>query len=133
MSDPKEQSKIIQKIVQLAENTPEVEVLWLYGSRARGNANNNSDYDLAIAFKTYIDDPLERRLKPELLALKWKNQLKIELSIIDINQVPLPLAYTVIQDNTTLYSNNEYRRMVEEQKIMSKWEIDYMHHKKHYA
>jgi predicted nucleotidyltransferase len=119
MSDPKEQSKIIHKIVQLAENTPEVEVLWLYGSRAKGNANNNSDYDLAIAFKTYIDDPLERRLKPELLALKWKNQLKIELSVIDINQVPLPLAYTVIQDNTTLYSNNEYRRMVEEQKIMS--------------
>jgi predicted nucleotidyltransferase len=133
MSDPKEQSKIIHKIVQLAENTPEVEVLWLYGSRAKGNANNNSDYDLAIAFKTYIDDPLERRLKPELLVLKWKNQLKIELSVIDINQVPLPLAYTVIQDNTTLYSNNEYRRMVEEQKIMSKWEIDYLHHQKYYA
>jgi len=133
MKHKKEQVEITQKIGQLAKNTSEVEVLWLYGSRARANAQSNSDYDLAIAFKTYIENPVERRLRPELLALKWQKQLKVELSIIDINQVPLPLAYTVIQDNTTLYSNNEYRRMVEEQKIMSKWEIDYLHHKKYYA
>ncbi len=42
-------------------------------------------------------------------------------SIIDINQAPLPLAYAVVLDNTLLYSKNNYRRMIEEQKIMSKW------------
>jgi len=127
------QSQNIKKIIVLAKNNPEVEVLWLYGSRARGNANEKSDYDLAVAFKTYIKSPVERRLRPELLSLKWNKQLEITLSIIDINQVPLPLAYTVIQDNTTLYSQNEYRRMTEEQKIMSKWELDYVYHRKHYA
>jgi len=125
--------KNIKQIVQLAENNPEVEIVWLYGSRARGNAHSQSDYDLAIAFKTYIEDPIERRLRPELLALKWCKQLNNQLSIIDINQVPLPLAYTVIQDNKLLYSQNDYRRMVEEQRIMSKWELDYTYHQKHYA
>jgi len=125
--------KNIKKIVQLAENNPEVEIVWLYGSRARGNAHSQSDYDLAIAFKTYIEDPIERRLRPELLALKWCQQLNHQLSIIDINQVPLPLAYTVIQDNKLLYSQNDYRRMVEEQRIMSKWELDHTYHQKHYA
>jgi len=125
--------KNIKQIVQLAEHNPEVEIVWLYGSRARGNAHSQSDYDLAIAFKTYIEDPIERRLRPELLALKWCKQLNNQLSIIDINQVPLPLAYTVIQDNKLLYSQNDYRRMVEEQRIMSKWELDHTYHQKHYA
>jgi len=125
--------KNIKQIVQLAENNAEVEIVWLYGSRARGNAHSQSDYDLAIAFKTYIEDPIERRLRPELLALKWCKKLNNQLSIIDINQVPLPLAYTVIQDNKLLYSQNDYRRMVEEQRIMSKWELDHTYHQKHYA
>ena len=125
--------KNIKQIVQLAEHNPEVEIVWLYGSRARGNAHSQSDYDLAIAFKTYIEDPIERRLRPELLALKWCKQLNNQLSIIDINQVPLPLAYTVIQDNKLLYSQDDYRRMAEEQRIMSKWELDHTYHQKHYA
>ncbi|MBT3812681.1 MAG: nucleotidyltransferase domain-containing protein [Gammaproteobacteria bacterium] len=126
-------SLTLKKIIALAEKNVEIEVLWLYGSQARGNTHENSDYDLAIAFKTYIKDPVERRLRPEMLTLEWRKKLSIPLSIIDINQVPLPLAYTVLQDNTTLYSHNDYRKMTEEQKIMSKWEIDYLYHRKHYA
>jgi len=119
--------------ITLAKNNAGVEILWLYGSRARGEVGKGSDYDLAVAFKNYIKDPFERRLRPEILALQWGRQLGIDLSIIDINQVPLPLAYTVVQDNTLLYSKNDYRRMIEEQRIMSKWEIDHCYHRKHYA
>ncbi len=127
------QSQSIKQIITLAKNNLEVEILWLYGSRARGNANTNSDYDLAIAFKSYFDDPIERRLRPELLSLEWNKQLDIKLSIVDINQALLPLAYTILEDNTVLYSENENRRMTEEQRIMSKWELDYSYHRKHYA
>jgi len=127
------QKQNLINIMQLAKNNVEVEVLWLYGSRARNKANIDSDYDLAVAFKTYIEDPIERRLRPEILALEWHEELNIPLSIIDINQVPLPLAYTVVLDNTLLYKKNNYRRMIEEQKIMSKWEIDHCYHRKHYA
>jgi len=120
-------------LMQLAEENKALEVVWLYGSQARHTATIGSDYDLAVAFKSYIEDPIERRLRPELLALQWQQKLAIDLSIIDINQVPLELAYTVVQDNCVLYSDNEYRRLTEEQRIMSKWEIDYLYHRKHYA
>jgi len=86
-----------------------------------------------VAFRTYIKDPVARRLRPELIALEWNKQLSLPLSIVDINQASLPLAYTVIQDNNLIYSQNNYRRMTEEQKIMSKWEIDHIYHKKQYA
>lgn len=122
----------LKNLLSLAKENKDLDVVWLYGSQARDTATVHSDYDLAVAFKQYIEDPVERRLRPELLALKWQQILAIDLSIIDINQVPLELAYTVVQDNTILYSHNEYRRLVEEQRIMSKWEIDYLYHRKKY-
>ncbi|WP_198246773.1 type VII toxin-antitoxin system MntA family adenylyltransferase antitoxin [methane-oxidizing endosymbiont of Gigantopelta aegis] len=128
-----EQNPIIKSLIALANNHTDVEILWLYGSRARNTANLHSDYDLAVAFKHYLEDPVERRLRPEMLALKWAHETGVEISVIDINQVPLPLAYTVVQDNCLLYSDNDYRKMIEEQKIMSKWELDYCYPKKHYA
>jgi predicted nucleotidyltransferase len=127
------QKKTLKSLEQLASSTPAVEVLWLYGSRARGQASSTSDYDLAIAFTQYIDDPVERRLRPEVLALTWAKKLGVELSIIDINQASVPMAYTIVQDNTVIFGENNYRCMVEEQRIMSKWELDYCYHRKHYA
>jgi predicted nucleotidyltransferase len=124
--------KAIKNILERVQHNKDIEVLWLYGSRARGTENEGSDYDLAIAFKDYIEDPVDRRLRPELLALQWKKELLIDLSIIDINQVPLPLAYTVVTDNSMLFSRNDYRLMIEEQKIMSKWELDHLYHRKCY-
>jgi len=127
------QIDIEKQLITLAADDACVEVLWLYGSRARGLASGPSDYDLAVAFVDYIEDPVERRLRPELLAMAWQKKMAVNLSVIDINQVSVPLAYTVVQDNTLLYSGNEYRRMTEESKIMSKWEIDHLYHRKHYA
>jgi len=133
MSEQFTQESNLKEIVKIAKKNSDVDVLWLYGSRARGNENENSDYDLAIAFKAYIKDPIEQRLRPELLSLEWNKFLRLKISIVDINQATLPLAYTVVQDNTVLYSQNDFRRMTEEQRIMSKWELDYLYHRKHYA
>jgi len=127
------QNKTIKNIITLAKNNTDVDILWLYGSQARNRANEHSDYDLAVAFKRYIKEPIERRLRPEMLALEWVRELGVDLSIVDINQAPLSLAYTVVQDNSLLFSKNDYRKMIEEQRIMSKWEIDHCYHRKHYA
>lgn len=133
MNEQLKQSQVLKDIIELAKNNADVEILWLYGSRARNTSSLQSDYDLAVAFKSYIKDPVERRIRPEVLALKWASKLGVALSIVDINQASLPLAYTVVQDNNVFYSKNDYRKMIEEQRIMSKWEIDHCYHKKHYA
>ncbi|MER2493217.1 type VII toxin-antitoxin system MntA family adenylyltransferase antitoxin [Catenovulum sediminis] len=124
---------LLDKIKQLAAAHHDIDVLWLYGSRARNSADQNSDYDLAVLFSSFHHDVLERRLRPELLAMDWQQALGCSLSVIDITQVSVPLAYTVVQDNCVLLSKDDFKQLETERIIMSKWDIDYQHHLKHYA
>ena len=48
------------KIIQLAQDDGNIELLWLYGSHAKGTAHKQSDIDLAIGFKAWEKDILER-------------------------------------------------------------------------
>ena len=124
-----EQYKV--RLIQLAQANDNIEILWLYGSHAKGNAHIDSDIDLAVAFKTWESDAIERRLRPELLALDWQHQLNLpegQLSVLDINGAPIPLAMSVLQSGKLLLSKNRSRQLQEQQRIMSKWEIDYLYH-----
>jgi predicted nucleotidyltransferase len=123
--------KLKIQIIQLAKAHDNIELLWLYGSHARGNAHAKSDIDLAIAFKVWESDVIERRLRPELLALEWQNKLNLNegrLSILDITNAPIPIAMSVLQNGELLVSKNKSRQFQEQQRIMSKWEIDYLYH-----
>lgn len=124
------------RIISLAAANDEIEILWLYGSHAKGGAHENSDIDLAVAFKTWEKDLIERRLKPELLAMDWQKALNLpegKLSILDINNAPIPIAMSVLQNGQILLSKNYSRQLQEQQRIMSKWEIDYSYHYRHYS
>jgi len=52
------QDQTIKNIITLAKNNADVEVLWLYGVRARNTESIHGDYDLAVAFKAYIKSQL---------------------------------------------------------------------------
>jgi len=111
-SDP-----LLRRIVELAQHNPEIELLWLYGSRGNDTANETSDYDLAIAFDSRLQDPVERRLRPELLTLDWQHALGLPdsiLSIVDINLAPLPLALNIVGDDSKLLLNRDELRYVRE-------------------
>jgi len=50
--------------IELAEGDPEISGLWLYGSRARGDQQSASDYDLAVIYHACQRDLLGDRLRP---------------------------------------------------------------------
>lgn len=122
-------NNIQQAIIELAKQNSDIAIVWLYGSRAKNTAHANSDYDLAVAFKTFSkDNPLEKRLRPECLALDWQHALGLrdfKLSIVDINQAPIPLAWEIIKPDCILYCCDESRLWQETQRIQSRMELDF--------
>src|SRR5690606_30645959 len=127
---------MIQQLIQLAQSDPRIAVLWLYGSRAKGTARADSDYDLAVAFNSIPEDDWEKRLQPELLALDWADKLAVDsdhISVADINHIPLPLAYAVITTGKVLLAKDKLRLAREENRITSMGELDHNYHKRHYG
>ena len=120
-----DQDGTLNRVRDLAANNDTIDVVWLYGSRARSLEHDDSDYDLAIAFNVFIKDEVENRLRPEILALEWQSKLGFPVSIVDINGAPIPLAFAIISDESPIYVANDMRLIQEEQRIMSRWEIDY--------
>ena len=121
------------KIIALATEHSDIEVLWLYGSYAKGTFHEGSDIDLAVVFKHWQEDILERRLKSELLAIEWQKELGLkeaDISILDMEIASIPLAMSVLSTGKLLLSKNNSRQLKEQQRIMSKWEIDYLYHYK---
>lgn len=127
---------VLDQLRSLAGDTEEIAVLWLYGSQAKGTATPDSDYDLAVAFANPLADPLERRLRPELLAQAWQDALDLpagKLSLIDIDLAPIPLAMAVVRTGRPLCVNDPLRLAREENRITSMWELDYQHHQKQFG
>ncbi|MDD5229050.1 MAG: nucleotidyltransferase domain-containing protein [Methylococcales bacterium] len=119
----------LSRIRAFAAQNSDIAIVWLYGSRAKGNAHLHSDYDLAVAFTSFIkDDPIEKRLRPECLAIDWQHALNLhdfELSIVDINQASIPLAWEIIQPDYVLFCRDEARLFQEIRRIHSRMELDY--------
>lgn len=129
-------SEIIKQIIQLAKHNNDIAVLWLYGSRATATHHVNSDYDLAIAFKNFLNNPLESCLRPQTLALEWQSILQLKeqsLSIVDINSIPIVLAYEIIQYNKVLFCREVKRLWREENRIYGRMELDILYSMKHYV
>lgn len=136
MNNCRDENKLLKAVVELAESNSDVVLLWLYGSRAKGSASENSDYDLAVAFHNFQLSPLERRLRPELLAQSWQDALGLpegRISLVDINLAPLPLAHAAIRTGRVLLAKDRLRLAREEQRISSMWELDYQYHQQKFA
>ncbi|WP_027852251.1 type VII toxin-antitoxin system MntA family adenylyltransferase antitoxin [Marinobacterium litorale] len=127
------QDPTLETLTALAREEPNVCILWLYGSRAKGTAQADSDYDLAVAFNRFPDDAWEKRLQPELLAQRWQDALPKDskpISVVDINHIPLTLAYSVISSGKVLLAKDTLRLAREENRISSMWELDHEYHKR---
>lgn len=113
--------KTVELLIELAANASAIEVVWLYGSRAREDHQADSDYDLAIAVKTDNISVRDQYFNDEL-AYQWSNSSHSKISVVDINDIPVPLAISVVNDGKVLLSKNDLRLHSEMQRIWSLWE-----------
>jgi len=128
--------ELIEQIQKLALEEDKLAALWLYGSRARGDNHATSDYDLAAGFTDWLEDPIERRLRPELLAESWIAELDLPekaLSLVDIGLAPIPLGIAILSEGKLLVDRHPQIRLTLESRILSRWELDYQHHQQHYG
>ena len=131
-----EQTEMISQIKRLAELSVEIDALWLYGSMVDGTSHEDSDFDIAVAFTDFIAAPLERSLRPEKLAMEWASTLKLAqsmLSIVDINNIPSPLAWEIVSKGSLLVEKGNGRAYWEFDRISREYEIDVLYHRKQYG
>lgn len=82
-----------QTIAPIFAAHPGVKLAWLFGSRARGTARKDSDFDFAV-----VGDF-------DLLALRadLDKVLHREVDVVDLNRESLPLMKAVIEDGQLVY------------------------------
>jgi len=117
---------ILEQIIQLTCQNFQVDAIYLYGSRAKGTALENSDWDIAILFSDFIENILEQIERPQQLEAILQRELKLydKISIIDLELVPPPLQYNIIRGKKLFDRGVLHIRKVE-QSIYSKIEKDY--------
>jgi predicted nucleotidyltransferase len=125
-------SSILEHITNKVINDEDIEVIWLYGSQAKGTTHEHSDIDIAIAFKNFNLTELDRKLRPQELSLIWSDELNLpdgKLSIVDINNVPVYLAFNIVEYGKVINTKNKSRELKEVQRIYSQYEFENIEHK----
>jgi predicted nucleotidyltransferase len=122
-----------QAILKLLEkelvNLPDIDVVWLYGSRAKATEHSLSDIDLAIAFNNFSlsqQKKIDRINSVEILLNDETLTTQQHVSCVDINMVPTYLAFNVINEGKVFYSQNKQRIWQEEARVLGKFEFQNM-------
>lgn len=124
---------ILRQIKLLASKNDDVEVLWLYGSRATGSYHDASDFDLAIAFRNFDLNPASKLSRPHELAMDWALALDVPMdliSVVDINSIPVYLGFNVVEYGEVIYQQSSARPFKEANRIYSQYEYQMIESKR---
>lgn len=118
----------IDKIKSLLESKPYIEFAYLFGSRARMQADERSDWDIAVYFNK---DP---KKLPAWTVFSLEAELSRELSreaqIIPLNGIDSPiLTFQIISEGIILIDNSPEKRIIFEAQALSKYH-DYQYYLK---
>ena len=82
---------------------------YLYGSRATGQARDDSDVDLAVLFR----DPQEPALvcPAARLAQRLEQAIRRPIDLIDVEQAPVDLVHRILRDGILLLDAAPERRI----------------------
>jgi predicted nucleotidyltransferase len=119
---------LLKRIINVVTSRFEVDAVYLYGSRARGTARPESDWDLGVLFTSYLSDPVERALRPQDVEAVLERELNMygRISVVDVENVPPPLQWNIIRGRR-FYDRGVPRVRRIENSIASRIEKDYTH------
>ncbi|MCX6155048.1 MAG: nucleotidyltransferase domain-containing protein [Candidatus Kapabacteria bacterium] len=87
--------KIIHELIdEIKQKYPDFRGIYLFGSRARGDFREDSDYDLAIIFNRNLKEKLKREVRNIIFTLMIKYNVIIDnpfLNNIDLTEPITPL------------------------------------------
>ena len=88
----------------------EVAAVYLFGSRAKGTARSDSDYDIAVLFPEGIE-ALSRLDMTALIQDRLSRSLGAAADVIDLNSAPDILAFQVLRYGRLLIRRDEHARI----------------------
>lgn len=92
---------------------PDMEALYAFGSRARGDARVHSDLDLAVLSATALD-PLRRFQAQQALSV----QLGVDVDLVDLRTASSVLQSEVIHDGKLLFTSDADRTLDFEARVL---------------
>jgi predicted nucleotidyltransferase len=103
---------------------PRITILYLYGSRAAGTENAESDFDFAIAATRPLSHSergtLAERLGDALLESRLASSLP-EVDAVDIRSIPLTLAAQILESGIVILGEEDPERGFLETRLMSEY------------
>lgn len=98
------------KVEQVFGTREEVAAVYLFGSRARGEAQEQSDLDLALVFQPLdLEEAFFRRA--EILADLEEIIRPLEVHLLDLERIPPGLAYEVLKEGLLVWERDRDRRV----------------------
>jgi len=108
-----EKDKLITKLKPVFELYPQIKLVYLFGSMARGETGPMSDYDFAV----YLDEKNKEKISETKLSLIDKISIILKTDKIDIVTLNTPenteLKYNIIKDGELIYEEEPFRLFVE--------------------
>lgn len=87
-----------------------VKLMYLFGSQAKGNAVQQSDFDIAVLFKETPSDPLAIRESMNLSS-ELSKFFPNKIDVVSLHYTPLLLKYEVVAHGQILYCEEENDRI----------------------
>ena len=114
--------KLRKALIEILDDMPEINLVYLFGSQVEESAGPLSDYDLGVLIERNQDGPQVR----SQLSIELAQSIKAEsFDIVLLNRAPIELAYAVIAYGELLYQQDDATRVEYEARVMGLY-FDYL-------
>jgi len=113
-------SQITATVTKYFKERPNVAAVYLYGSQARGDEKQGSDFDLAVLFSKK-KKPTNSDMPQVTFIQELTKHLQRKVDVQDLKNCRVDFAHRVISEGRLLISNNEGERMEFEENILQRY------------